>query len=38
MKDELFVQNHHDTFVSQNEEVDNYEKIPINSNYHKSED
>lgn len=34
MKDELFVQNYHDTFSSQKEEVNNHEQIPINSNYH----
>lgn len=38
MKVEFFVQNHHDTFVSQNEEVDNHEQIPVNFNYHKYED
>jgi len=38
MKDELFVQNHHETFVSQKQEVDNHEQIPVNSNYHKYED
>lgn len=38
MKVEFFFQNHHDIFVSQNEEVDNHEKILVNSNYHKSED
>ena len=38
MKVEFFVQNYHDTFVSQNEKVDNHEQILVNSNYHKSED
>jgi len=38
MKDNFFVQNHHDTFISQKEEVDSHEQIPANSNYHRSED
>lgn len=38
MKDEIFVQNHHDTSVSQKEEVENHEQISVNSNYHKYED
>lgn len=38
MKFECFVQNHHDTFVSQKEDVDIHEQIPVNSNYHRSED
>ena len=38
MNVEPFIQNHHDTFVSQNEEVDNHEQIHVNSNYHKYED
>lgn len=38
MKDKFFVQNQHDTFISQKEEVDSHEQIPANSNYHRSED
>jgi len=38
MKVELFVQNYHDTFFSQKEQVDIHEQIPVISNYHKSED
>ena len=33
MKDEFFVQNHHEEI----EEVDSHEQIPLNSNYHRSE-
>jgi len=32
------VQDHHDTFISQKEEVENHEQIPSNSNYHRSKD
>ena len=32
MKDEFFVQNHHEEI----EEVDSHEQIPLNSNYHRS--
>jgi len=38
MKVAFFIQNHHNTFVSQKEEVENHEQIPVNSNYHKNED
>jgi len=33
MKEEFFIQNHHEEI----EEVDSHEQIPLNSNYHKSE-
>ena len=38
MEDKFFAQNHHDTFISQKEEVDSHEQIPANSNYHRLED
>ena len=38
MKDEFFAQNHHDIFIPQQEEIENHQQIPINSNYHRSED
>jgi len=37
-EDKVFAQNHHDTFVSQKEEVDSHEHILSNSNYHRSTD
>lgn len=38
MKVEFFVQNNHDTFISQKEEVDIHEQVPVNSNSNKFED
>ena len=37
MKEKKFVQNHHDKFISQKEEVDSHEQLLANSNYHRSE-
>jgi len=37
MQDNFFVQDHHDTFISQKEEVDSHEQILANSNYNSSE-
>ena len=38
LKVECFVENHHDTFVSQEERVDIHEQIFTNSTYRRSED
>jgi len=37
MQDNFFVQDHHDTFISQKEEVDSHEQILSNSEYHRLE-
>ena len=38
MRDKFFAQNHHETFISQKEEVYSREQILSSSNYHRSED
>ena len=38
LKDDFFAQNHHDTFIPQQEDIENHEQIPTNSNYNTSED
>jgi len=38
MKDNLFAQNQHDTFILEKEEVESHEQIHANSNYHRAED